>query len=201
MRLEIDARFPEPHKIARAAKLLDDGEVIAYPTDTVYGLGCDSFNKKAVERVYQIKGMRSDQPLALVCKDIGEIAKYAIVENQHYRILRRIMPGPYTIILEATREVPKMLLQKRKQIGVRVPDHPVVSALIEALGRPIISSTAGRPGQDAMIDPEEIDSEFHGLAMVLDIGACGSTPTTVIDMTGRELRVVREGAGPIDTLV
>jgi tRNA threonylcarbamoyl adenosine modification protein (Sua5/YciO/YrdC/YwlC family) len=198
MIVEVDPSHPEPRKIARAVAALEAGEVIAYPTDTTYAIGCDLFNKKAIDRVYQIKRMKSDQPLAFVCHDLADIAKYAVVENQQYRLLRRLLPGPYTFILDATREVPKLLLLKRKQVGIRVPDHPVVSAITAALGRPIISTTAGHHGEDAFVDSREIDDAFPGLALVLDAGGGGIIPTTVVDITGGKVEVVREGAGDPD---
>lgn len=198
MLVEIDPNHPEPRKIARAVAALEAGEVIAYPTDTVYALGADLHNRKAIERIYQIKQMKSDQPLAFVCHDLSDIATYAIVENAQYRLLRRLLPGPYTFILDATREVPKMLLMKRKQVGIRVPAHPVVSALTEKLGRPIISTTAAPHGEDPYVDPHEIDDAFPGLALTLDAGAGGTVPTTVVDLTGGGVTVVREGAGDPD---
>jgi tRNA threonylcarbamoyl adenosine modification protein (Sua5/YciO/YrdC/YwlC family) len=198
MIVEIDPYHPEPRKVARAVAALEAGEVIAYPTDTVYALGADLHNRKAIERIYQIKQMKSDQPLAFVCHDLSSIATYAVVENAQYRLLRRLLPGPYTFILDATREVPKMLLLKRKQVGIRVPNHPVTTALTAALGRPIISTTAGPHGGDPFVDPHEIDDEFSGLALVLDAGAGGTVPTTVVDLTGGGATVVREGAGDPD---
>lgn len=198
MIIEIDPNHPEPRKIARAVAALEAGEVIAYPTDTVYAIGCDLHNRKAIDRIYQLKRMKSDQPLAFVCNDLAAISRWAIVENQQYRLLRRLLPGPYTFILDATREVPKVLLLKRKQVGIRVPDHPVVLALTEAFGRPIISTTAGPHGGDPLVDPHEIDDAFPGLAMVLDAGPGGTIPTTVVDLTGGEAKIVREGAGDPD---
>ena len=198
MILEIDPNHPEPRKVARAVAALEAGEVIAYPTDTVYALGADLHNRKAIERIYQIKQMKSDQPLAFVCHDLSAIATYAVVENAQYRLLRRLLPGPYTFILDATREVPKMLLLKRKQVGIRVPNHPVANALTAALGRPIISTTAGPHGGEPYVDPHEIDDAFPGLALTLDAGGGGTTPTTVVDLTGGGVTVVREGAGDPD---
>lgn len=198
MIVEIDPNHPEPRKIARAVAALQAGQVIAYPTDTVYALGADLHNRKAIERMYQIKQMKSDQPLAFTCHDLSDIATYAIVDNAQYRLLRRLLPGPYTFILDATREVPKMLLLKRKQVGIRVPNHPVVNALTAALGRPIISTTAGPHGEDPFVDAREIDDHFSGLALVLDAGGGGLIPTTVVDLTGGAITVVREGAGDPD---
>ena len=201
MLLDIHADHPEPRKIQRAVEVLERGGVIGYPTDTVYGLGCDLMNKTAIERLYQIKGMPKDKSLAFICHDLGDIAKYAVVDNAVYRILRRYLPGPYCFILQATREVPKMVITKQKTVGIRVPSHPVIIALTQALGRPIISTTACRTGEDPMVDPTEIRDEFKGLEMVLDAGAGGVLPTTVIDLSTGELEVVREGAGPLEGLV
>ena len=201
MLLEINPDHPEPRKIRRAVDALLAGEVIAYPTDTVYGLGCDITNKKAIDKLYTIKGMDRSQPLAFICPDLSEIAKYAIVDNQVYRVLRRFLPGPYCFILEATREVPRIIQTKRKTIGIRIPQHEVVSAIVRELGRPIISTTAHRPGGEIHVDPSEIDEDFHGLGLVLDAGGGGVVPTTVVDLTAKPPAVVREGAGPVDDFV
>jgi tRNA threonylcarbamoyl adenosine modification protein (Sua5/YciO/YrdC/YwlC family) len=198
--LEINPRHPEPRKIGQALAVLEKGGLIAYPTDTVYGLGCDLMNKQAIERLYVVKGMQKNKSLAFICHDLSDIAKYAVVDNWAYRILKHHLPGPYTFILPATREVPKMVLSKQKTVGIRVPDHPVVTTLTRELGRPIISSTAAPPGEDAMIDPSEIDDRFK-LDLVLDGGVCGINPTTVVDLSEGQVQIVREGAGPIDDLV
>lgn len=198
MLLSINVDHPEPRKLGRAIEALEKGGVIAYPTDTVYGLGCDIFNKSAIERLYAIKGMERSHPLAFVCPDLSDIARYAVVENQVYRVLRRFLPGPYTFILEATREVPKLVQMKRKNVGIRVPGLEAARALARALGRPIVSSTAARPGEDPLVDPREIHDTFKGLALVLDGGAGGLVPTTVIDLTTSPPEIVREGAGDVE---
>jgi tRNA threonylcarbamoyl adenosine modification protein (Sua5/YciO/YrdC/YwlC family) len=195
MLLDINPEHPEPRKVQRAVEALRAGEVIAYPTDTVYGLGCDITNKKAVDRLYQMKQMDRAHPLAVICPDLGEIAKYAIVDNQVYRVIRRFLPGPYCFILEATRELPRMLQTKRKTIGIRVPNHEVIREIVRQLGRPVISTTAQRPGHEVHVDPNEIDDDFPGLGLVLDGGAGGVVPTTVVDLTETPPLVVREGAG------
>jgi tRNA threonylcarbamoyl adenosine modification protein (Sua5/YciO/YrdC/YwlC family) len=199
MRLEIHPDHPEPRKIARAVEILRKGGVIAYPTDTVYGLGCDIRQKKAIDRIYQMKRMREDQPLAFICPDLGDIAKYAIVDNQTYRTMRRLVPGPYCFILEATREVPKMLMMKRKTVGIRVPHHEVPLALARELGSPIISTTASWEGE-SLNDPEDIAARFPGLDLILDAGLGGLVGTTVVDMTGGTPAVTREGAGPVESI-
>jgi tRNA threonylcarbamoyl adenosine modification protein (Sua5/YciO/YrdC/YwlC family) len=198
--LPINPDHPEPRKIKRAVELLLKGEVIGYPTDTVYGLGCDILNKQAVDKLYAMKGMARDKPLALICPDLSDIARYAVVENAAYRVLKRYLPGPYCFVLAATREVPKMLQTKQRTVGLRVPAHAVTAALVRELGRPIISTTAAPPGEDPMVDPWEISERFPGLALVLDAGGGGTAPTTVVDLSEGEVRVVREGAGPVDEL-
>lgn len=199
MRLEINRQHPEPRKVEKAASILRDDGVIAYPTDTVYGLGCDIKSKKGIERIYRIKRMKPEQPLAFICPDLGDLAKYAVVDDRTYRLMRRLTPGPYCFILEATREVPRVLQMKRKTVGIRVPHDEVALALVRALGNPIVSTTASLEGEP-LADPGEIDDAFKGLDLVLDGGYGGLTPSTVLDLTGDEIVVVREGAGPIDTL-
>jgi tRNA threonylcarbamoyl adenosine modification protein (Sua5/YciO/YrdC/YwlC family) len=198
MLLEINPDHPEPRKVRRAVDALEAGDVIAYPTDTVYGLGCDLTNKKAVDRLYAIKRMDRSHQLAFICPDLGDIAKYAIVENQAYRILKHFLPGPYCFILEATREVPKLIQSKRKTVGIRIPNHEVTRAIARELGRPIISTTASQDDGEPFVDPAEIDDAFHGLGLVLDAGGGGMVPTTVIDLTKRPPEVVREGAGSVE---
>lgn len=201
MLLSINPDHPEPRKVKRAVEALEAGEVIAYPTDTVYGLGCDLFNKKATDRLYQIKGMDSSQQLAFICPDLSDIARYAIVENAQYRVLKHFLPGPYCFILNATREVPKLIQSKRKTVGIRIPNHEVIRAITRELGRPVISTTAARPGGEPFVDPDEIDAEFKGLGLVLDGGPGGLVPTTVVDLTEGYPKIVREGAGPIEELL
>ncbi len=200
MLLEIHPENPQPRKIRQVVSALEAGELIAYPTDTVYGLGCDLMNKAAVERLYQLKAMPKNQPLALICTDLGDIARYAQVENPVYRILRRILPGPYTCILTATREVPKTIAPKRTQVGIRVPAHEVPRAIAREFGRPLISTSAGPHGGEPYQWPEDIARAWPQLSLVLDGGPCGLVPTTVLDFTSGEPVVVREGAGPIDQI-
>lgn len=197
MLLEVNPNNPEPRKIRRAVEALEAGEVIAYPTDTVYGLGCDLFNKKAVESLYRIKGADKSQKLAFVCRDLTDVSKYAVMHDHVYRTLKEFLPGPYVFILESTREVPKIVHWPRKTVGVRVPNHPVALALCAELGRPIISSTAARHGHTPNPDPKEIDMEFKGLALVVDAGPGGTVPTSIVDLTTEEPKIIREGAGDV----
>lgn len=198
MLLSIHADHPEPRKLRRAVEALEGGGIIAYPTDTVYGLGCDLTNKHAIDRLYAVKGMDRSQPLAFICPDLSDIARYAVVDNPVYRVLRRFLPGPYTFVLDATREVPKLVQMKRRTVGIRVPACEAPRALARELGRPILSTTAARPGEAPFVDPHEIHGAFRGLALVLDGGAGGTAPTSVVDLTTSPPRVLRVGAGAVD---
>jgi tRNA threonylcarbamoyl adenosine modification protein (Sua5/YciO/YrdC/YwlC family) len=198
MLLQINKDHPEPRKVQRICQILEKGGVIGYPTDTVYGLGCDLMNKQAIDRLYQIKGMSRDQQLAFICPDLADISKFAIVENDVYRVLKRCLPGPYAFILTATREVPKIVQNKQKTVGIRVPNHPVTLAIVRELGRPLISTTAARHGESPMVDPWEIEQEFPGLDLVVDGDGGGTVPTTVVDLSSGEIKILREGAGPLD---
>ena len=201
MVIEINPQTPEPRKVRRAVEALRAGKLIGYPTDTCYGLGCDLFNKKAIDRLYQIKGMPDDHPLSFVCRDIADVAKYAVLHDYEYRILKQFLPGPYCFILNSTREVPRIVQSPRKHVGVRVPNHEVTLALVTELGGPIISSTAAKTGEPPMVDPNEIDDAFSGLELVLDGGAGGEAPTSVIDLTGDRPVIVREGAGDVSAFI
>lgn len=199
MLLPINARHPEPRKIERAVETLRRGGVIAYPTDTVYGLGCDITNKQAVERIRRMKRMAPLQLLSFVCPGLSDISRYGIVQDFAYRIMRRLVPGPYTFILQATREAPKLVHMKRKTVGIRVPDHPVALALSEKLQTPVASTSASFEGE-ILIDPREIEAAFPDLDMVLEADGVGFTPSTIIDLSGDEPEVIRHGAGAVDFL-
>ena len=201
MLLPINPAPPEPRRVQRAVQVIKEGGVIGYPTDTVYGLGCDLFNKGAIDELYRIKGMNRDKSLAFICPDLSDIARYAVVENATYRVLKRFLPGPYCFILQATREVPKIVQTKQKTVGIRVPNHPITLALVKELGSPLISTTACRGDSVPMVDPWEIDQEFPGLGLVVDGEGGGTVPTTVVDLSQGDVRIVREGAGPIDDLL
>lgn len=201
MIIELNPYHPEPRKVRRAVASLEAGEIVGYPTDTVYALGCDLLNKKAIDRLYDVKGMSKDQPLAFICPDLADLSRYAVVDNQAYRLLRRVLPGPYTFVLTATREVPKMLhTSDRRTVGIRVPDAPIILEVVRALGRPVISTTAHRPGEAPVIDARDIEPTFPGVSLVLDGGLCGRVPTTVVDLSQGYVDVIREGAGPIAAL-
>jgi tRNA threonylcarbamoyl adenosine modification protein (Sua5/YciO/YrdC/YwlC family) len=199
MQLTINPKHPEPRKIQQALDVMRSGGVVAYPTDTVYGLGCDITDKKAMEKIYRMKQMDKSQLLSFVCCDLAQLAKYGVVEDAVYRLLRRLVPGPYTFILRATREVPKVLRLERKTVGIRVPNHPVALALASALGSPVASTSASIDGE-ILVDPTDMEERLVGLDMVLDGGVIGTEPSTVIDFSGDEPLLVRQGAGVVDFL-
>ena len=200
-RIQIDPVHPDPRLIKMAVDVLRSGGVIAYPTDTVYGIGCDFTQKKAVDRVYQLKRMKADQPLAFLCPDLGDLAKYAVVDDSTYRLMRRLTPGPYCFILRATREAPRILHihKKRKQVGIRVPHDEIALALVRELGNPIVSTSASWEGE-TLNDPNDIAAHYGGVDMFLDAGWGMLEPSTVLDLTGDGVDIVRQGAGPIDMI-
>lgn len=195
----MNAEHPQPRKIRQVADQLEQGAVIAYPTDTVYGFGCDLTNRKAIERIYRLKNMSPKHLLSFVCPDLSQIAHYAHVGDVAYRILRRILPGPYTVVLEATREVPKKLLQQRKTVGIRVPDCPIALDLVQAFGRPIISSSVVDGDGEPMEDAVDIRDRYsRQLDAVLDGGFLMAEPSTVISLVDDEIEIIREGKGSVE---
>jgi tRNA threonylcarbamoyl adenosine modification protein (Sua5/YciO/YrdC/YwlC family) len=200
---DIHPTHPQQRLISAAARIIRDGGVIAYPTDSCYAFGCHVGDKDAMERLRRIRGLDERRHLTLVCRDLSEIATYARVDNAQYRLLKHVTPGSYTFILQATRELPRRLLHaKRKTIGVRVPDHPVAHALLAELGEPLLSTTAFLPGDDdPATDAHTIrDRLEHQLDLVIDSGPCGMVPTTVIDLTSPEPVVIRKGKGDLRKL-
>ena len=195
---EIHPENPQMRLIKQAVDIIDRGGVIAYPTDSSYALGCHIGDKKALERLRRIRKIDDKHNLTLVCSDLSEISTYAKINNSHYRMLKSLTPGPYTFILNATHEVPRRLMHpKRRTIGIRVVDHPVVRALLEELGQPIMSTTLILPGKELpMTDAEEIrDKLERELDLVIDSGPCGIEPTTVIRLTEDTPILRRQGMG------
>lgn len=197
LRLNIDRDFPEPRVVAHAVAILETGGVISYPTDTNYGIGCGIFNKEAIDRIYRLRNLSEDHLLSIVCPDLSDIARYALIENESYRIMKRYLPGPYTFILRATPEVPRIFQSKRKTVGIRVPNHPVTLALARTYRKPIVSASA-KIQDRALVSADEIGESFgHGLDLVLDAGALQGDDSSVIDLSGPYPVVIREGAGDV----
>ena len=196
----IHPETPQARLIQQAVSLIQGGGVIVYPTDSAYALGCQLGDKKAMERIRRIRSLQENHNFTLVCRDLSELGTYAHVDNTTYRLLRHATPGPYTFVLEATREVPRRLIQpKRKTIGLRVPDHPIPQALLHALNEPLMSATLIMPGDDyPMTDPYDIRHYLeHEVDLVIDGGFCGLEATSVVELTGPTPVVLRAGVGDV----
>lgn len=196
--LKVHPVNPQLRLITQAVAIVRQGGVIAYPTDSCYALGCQIGDKAAMERIRRLRKLDASRDFTLVCRDLSDIATYAKVDNQAYRLLKMLTPGPYTLILSASREVPRRLQNpKRRTIGLRVPDQPIARMLLDVLGEPLMSVTLIVPGADLpLTDPEEIRQVFGGqVDVIVDGGPCGSEPTSVIDLTGEVPALVRQGKG------
>lgn len=194
---------PQPRLMREAVKILRGGGVMVYPTDSCYAFGCMIGNKSGMERIRNIRGVDDKHHFTLVCRDLSEIAHYARVDNRQYRFLKSATPGSYTFILEATREVPRRLQHpKRSTIGLRVPDHPVVAALLTELDEPILSMTLSFQGEEQPLnDPDEINQRLGKLVdLIIEAGYCGLEPTTVVDLSAGEPELVRRGLGDVQAL-
>ena len=200
--LKIHPDNPEQRKIAKVVEVLRDGGVVIYPTDTIYGIGCDIFNQRAVERVCQIKGVKADKTmLSFICQDISHISEYVRnLSNPVFKVMKKALPGPYTFLLESSTKVPKIINAKKKTVGIRVPDHNIPRMLVEQLGHPIITTSIHDDDtiREYATDPEEIYEKFKNLVdIVIDGGSGKTTPSTVVDCTGDVFEVVRQGAGDL----
>jgi len=199
MLLKINPTNPQERLIKKAVDILKQGGVIAYPTDTIYGIGCDIMNKRAIERIYLLKQRDRSNPFSFVCSNLKNISDYAKVSNYAYKTMKRLLPGPYTFVLEGSRLVPKIMLTKRKTAGIRVPDHPICLALVEALGNPIISTSAALPDGSVFYDASLIHDHFGTrLDLVIDAGPVEGKASSVISLIDDTPVVIREGAGDVD---
>ena len=202
--LSIHPESPQARLIAQAVEVIERNGVIVYPTDSGYALGCRLGDREAMERILQIRQIELSHHLTLVCHDLSELGQYARVDNQQYRLLKQLTPGAYTFILPATKEVPRRTLHpKRATIGLRVPDHPVAQALLKALGEPILSCTLMLPDDDVPLSDADDIAEKIGkrVNLIIDSGHCEPESTTVLDLTGDEMVVVREGKGDLSRVM
>ncbi len=196
--LNIDPEHLRGRHIERAVEILRRGGVIIYPTDTIYGLGCDITCKEAVEKIRLIKGRDDKKPMSFVCADLANVSQYARVSNYAYRILKRCLPGPYTFVLPATRETPRMLQSKQKTVGLRVPDHPVPLAVIKELGNPIISTSANRSSEEVLTDPSQLEEVLGSqVDLILECGQLPILPSSVISLVGDKAEILRRGQGDL----
>jgi tRNA threonylcarbamoyl adenosine modification protein (Sua5/YciO/YrdC/YwlC family) len=201
--LAIHPEHPEPHRIQQALAKLVDARVIVYPTDTIYGIGADIESRAAIDRIYALRKLDAKKPLSLVCASISDASRYAVIDDDCHRAMRRLLPGPYTFVLRATREAPRMGDQKRRTVGIRIPNSPVALALVRGLGRPLISASAIIEGAELdTSDPVELADHYgsEGVALVLDAGPLPGTPSSIVDWTEDTPRILREGAGAVSSL-
>lgn len=199
MILEINSKHPEPRKIKQVVDVLTNGGIIVYPTDTYYGIGCDLFNKAAIEKIYQLKGRSHHEPFSFICSDLKNISEYAQVTNYAYKNMKRLLPGPYTFVLEGSRLVPKIMLTKRHTVGIRVPEHAICLAIVEGLGHPVINTSATDPEtKEILSTPHAIKEKLgHVVELIIDGGAVPGKPSSVISLIGDTPEILREGSGDV----
>ncbi len=202
MLLEVNPDNPQGRYIAQIVKTLEKGGVIIYPTDTVYGIGCDIFNNKAVEKICRLRGLDPVKArLSVICSDIKQISEYAKqIDNETFKLMKRNLPGPFTFVLNSNNKVPKMFKNRKKTIGVRVPDNNIVQAIVEELGRPILTTSLKSDDEilEYFTDAYDIHEDFEKLVdIVVDGGIGGNVASTVVDCTSSEFEVIREGAGEL----
>jgi len=191
---------PEQRYVRKAVEILSAGGIIIYPTDTVYGIGCSAENKNAIERIYLVKKMKPGKPFSFVCSDLKHISAYAHVSNAAFKIMKHLIPGPYTFILPAAkmRSLPKILVSKRKTVGIRVPDSRITLEIVKALGHPILSTSVSVGKGEMLNDPHLIAENFKNqVELIIDAGPLSSLPSSILDMTGEAPVVVRKGAGDV----
>lgn len=196
---------PQAARIKEVVEVMKRGGVVIYPTDTVYGMGCDIFNPKALERVYQLKGIKPGKSnFSIICNDLSNIAEYARVSNAAFKLMKRVLPGPFTFVLSATGKIPRLLEVKKKTIGIRVPDHQIPRALVQELGNPIITTSLQEQeaGIEYSTDPELIFEQMQKLVdMVIDGGIGGHIPSTIVEYTEDEPHIIREGLGDLNNFI
>ncbi len=198
MILAINPQNPQPRLISQVVDKLTQGGVIAYPTDTTYGIGCDIFNKKGVKNIYQIKKRDARKPFSFICADMSDISNYAQVSNFAFKIMKRHLPGPYTFVLEATRIVPDSLVTKQKTVGIRIPENAIAQAIVRELGHPLVTTSANISGEDVYHDAVDIEQALGKmLDVVVDGGILRGDPSSVISLIGDRIEVLREGSGDL----
>ncbi|MBN1365823.1 MAG: threonylcarbamoyl-AMP synthase [Syntrophaceae bacterium] len=202
MLLSINSQNPQARLIKKAVEVMREGGVIIYPTDTVYGLGCDLSNKKGIEKIYELKKRNRKHPLSFVCSDLKHISEYAKVTDYAYKTMRRLLPGAYTFILEASRLVPKIILPKKTTTGIRVPDNQICLALVRELGHPIISTSVKTEKGEALGDPSVIKEYFgRTVDLIIDGGTIMPQPSSVISLVGDNIEIIRIGKGDISAFL
>ncbi len=198
MIFKINSKNPQERLLTKVVEILKRGGIIAYPTDTYYGIGCDIMNKKSIEKIYQLKQRNKTKPFSFICSGLKNISDYAKVSNYAYKTMKRLLPGPYTFVLEGSKLVPKIMLTKRKTAGIRVPDNIICLALVKALGNPIITTSATMPDGTILYDPSLIEDFFHRrIDVVIDGGPVSGHPSSVISLIDDFPEIIREGLGDV----
>ena len=198
MLLEINPDNPQPRLIAKVVETLKNGGVVAYPTDTTYGIGCSIFSKKGIERIYLIKQRERKKPFSFICSDLAEIARYAQVSNYAFKLLRRLLPGPYTFVMEANSVVPDLLLTKQRTVGIRIPNNKICLAIVKELGHPIVTTSANLSGEDPIGNPWQVECDLGKLLdLVIDGGDLSADVSSVVSIIGDVPEVLRKGVGDV----
>ncbi|HET6420341.1 MAG TPA: L-threonylcarbamoyladenylate synthase [Geobacteraceae bacterium] len=198
MILEINPENPQPRMISRVVDLLKNGGIIAYPTDTTYGIGCSIFNKRGIERIYLLKKREKKKPFSFICSDISDVARYAKVSNYAFKILKRFLPGPYTFVLPATNIVPDLLVTKQKTVGIRIPSNRICLEITKNLGHPIITTSANISGEEPIGDPEKVEKELgKNLDLVINGGILSANVSSVVSLITDSPVVLRKGVGDV----
>jgi tRNA threonylcarbamoyl adenosine modification protein (Sua5/YciO/YrdC/YwlC family) len=201
MIISINSQNPQKRLISKVVEALGQGGVIAYPTDTVYGLGCDLFNPEAIRKIHRFKKMEDKKPLSFICADLKDISQYAYVSDYAYRTMKRLLPGPYTFILKATKLVPRIAQTKQNTVGIRIPGNEICLALVKELGHPIISTSVSKPDEGLYNDPSEIEERFgRQLDLVIDGGTIVAEHSSIVDLTDDTPQVIRAGKGDVSLL-
>jgi tRNA threonylcarbamoyl adenosine modification protein (Sua5/YciO/YrdC/YwlC family) len=198
MLLEINPHNPQPRLIAQAVEALNKGGVVAYPTDTTYGIGCSILNKRGIERIYSIKQREKKKPFSFICADLSDIARYAKVSNYAFKIMKRLLPGPYTFVLDATSIVPDLLLTKQKTVGIRIPANRICLAVVKQLGHPIVTTSANLSGEEPIGDPLLVERLLGPLLdLTIDGGILTAEVSSVVSLIGDVPQVLRKGVGDV----
>jgi tRNA threonylcarbamoyl adenosine modification protein (Sua5/YciO/YrdC/YwlC family) len=202
MIITINSQNPQPRLIRKVVGILTDGGIVVYPTDTYYGIGCDLMNPKAIERIYQLKRRDKGKPFSFICSDLTNISQYAKVSNYAYRTMKRLLPGPYTFILEGSRLVPKIMLTKRKTAGIRVPDNAICLALVRELGHPIITTSATTAEGESFHDASLIHDHFgRQVDAVIDGSPVSGEPSSIVSLIDDTPQIIRRGAGDVSLFI
>jgi tRNA threonylcarbamoyl adenosine modification protein (Sua5/YciO/YrdC/YwlC family) len=188
----------DPHEaLQRALETVENGGILVYPTDTVYGMGCDLQNKDALDRLYRLKKIPKRKPLSFICSDLKMVSSYGKLSNSAHGMMRKLLPGPFTFILQASREVPKLMISKQRTVGIRVPEQEFVLELVKRLGRPLVNTSASDTLEEVVSDPDQIEEMYPRADLMISLGQQRSEASTILDFTGDMPEVVRQGAGDL----